>query len=73
MEAYTFNSLTGGFEFHWKDDFNTFDTGKWHKADNTTFEANSSVFRASQAKVNNGSLILTMEPDTNDDIAKAYH
>ena len=63
VEAYTFNSATGGFDFHWKDDFNTFDTAKWHKADNTTFDANSSIFRASQVQVKDSKLILTMEPD----------
>ena len=63
VEAYTFNSATGGFDFHWKDDFNTFDTAKWHKADNTTFDSNSSVFRASQVSVKDSKLILTMEPD----------
>ena len=73
VEAYTYNSLTGGFEFHWKDDFNTFDTGKWHKADNTTFDANSTIFRASQAKVSNGKLILKMEPDVHTGMDAQYH
>jgi len=70
VEAYTFNSATGGFDFHWKDDFNTFDTSKWHKADNTTFDANSSIFRASQVSVKDSKLILKMEPDP---AAESYH
>ena len=47
IEAYTYNHNTDWFDFHWKDNFDTFDTSKWHKADNTTFDANSTVFRAS--------------------------
>ena len=63
VETYTYNSHTKGFDFHWKDDFNTFDSNKWHKSDNTTFDANSTTFRASQAFVRDGTLVLKMEPD----------
>ena len=49
VETYTYNHETGGFDFNWKDDFDVFDTHRWHKSDNTTFDANSTTFRASQS------------------------
>ena len=68
VETYTYNSETKGFDFHWKDDFNTFDSNRWHKSDNTTFDANSTTFRATQAYVDAGKLVLKMEPDYLQDI-----
>ena len=68
VETYTYNSHTKGFDFHWRDSFNTFDTNRWHKSDNTTFDANSTTFRASQAFIKDGSLVLKMEPDVMDEV-----
>ena len=48
VETFTYNAETGGFDWHWRDDFDSLDTARWRVADNTTFEGNSSVFRASQ-------------------------
>ena len=64
VETYVYNSLTKGFDFHWRDDFDDFDSRRWHKSDNTTFDANSTTFRASQSYIDDGCLILKMEPDT---------
>ena len=47
VETYTYNFDTNGFEFHWKDNFDTFDTSRWHKSDKTTFDHNSTIFRSS--------------------------
>lgn len=47
VETYVYNHHTNGFDFHWRDNFDTFDTNRWHKSDNTTFDANSTTFRAS--------------------------
>ena len=63
IETYTWNNETNGFDFHWRDDFVTFDANRWHKSDNTTFDANSTTFRASQSYVYDGNLVLKMEPD----------
>jgi hypothetical protein len=63
VETYTWNSHTNGFDFHWRDDFTTFNASRWHKSDNTTFDANSTTFRASQAYIDSGHLVLKMEPD----------
>ena len=63
VETFTYNSETKGFDFHWRDDFTTFDANRWHKSDNTTFDANSTTFRASQAYISDGHLVLKMEPD----------
>ena len=63
VETYTYNHGTNGFDFHWKDNFDSFDTARWHKSDNTTFDHNSTTFRASQAFVHSGNLVLKMEPD----------
>lgn len=64
VETYTWNTETSGFDFHWRDNFDTFDSHRWHKSDNTTFDANSTTFRGSQAYVKNGHLVLKMEPDS---------
>lgn len=63
VETHTWNSETNGFDFHWRDDFQTFDSNRWHKSDNTTFDANSTTFHASQSYVKDGHLVLKMEPD----------
>ena len=63
VETYTYNFKTNGYDFHWKDDFNTFDTNRWHKSDNTTFDHNSTTFRAEQTFTHGGNLVLKMEPD----------
>ena len=63
VETYTYNHETESFDFHWRDDFNDFDPKRWHKSDNTTFDANTTTFRASQAYIDQGHLVLKMEPD----------
>ena len=63
VETYTWNTETKGFDFHWRDDFGTWDAQRWHKSDNTTFDANSTTFRASQAYIEDHHLVLKMEPD----------
>jgi len=63
VETFTWNSETHSFDFHWRDDFTTFDESRWHKSDNTTFDANSTTFRETQAYVQDGHLVLKMEPD----------
>lgn len=63
VETYTYNQDKKTFEFNWKDNFDTFDTNRWHKSDNTTFDANSTTFRASQVYIGEGNLHLKMEPD----------
>ena len=68
VETYTYNTETKGFDFHWKDDFDTFDSNRWHKSDNTTFDANSTTFRATQSYVLNGNLVLKMEPDLHSEL-----
>jgi len=63
VETFTYNNETKGFDFHWRDNFDTFDSNRWHKSDNTTFDANSTTFRATQAYIEKGNLVLKMEPD----------
>lgn len=73
VETFTWNTHTNGFDFHWRDDFTTFDSERWHKSDNTTFDANSTTFRASQANIHDGHLTLTMEPDVHQDLHAGQH
>jgi len=61
VEVFTYNEHNNEFEFHWRDDFNNFDAGRWHKASGG-FEANSSVFYPSQVYTSGGNLVLKMEP-----------
>ena len=43
VEVFTFNEHKNEFEFQWRDDFDAFDSNRWHKASGG-FEASSSVF-----------------------------
>jgi len=61
VEVFTYNDHTNEFDFHWRDDFNAFDSGRWHKASGG-FEANSSVFYPSNVYTSAGNLVLKMEP-----------
>lgn len=61
VEVFTYNEHANEFEFHWRDDFNAFDSGRWHKASGG-FEANSSVFYPSNVYTSAGNLVLKMEP-----------
>ena len=46
VEVYKWCPEDEDFKFHWRDDFDFFDSGRWHKASGT-FPANSSVFHQS--------------------------
>ena len=73
VETYTYDVSTKSFKFNWRDDFITFDTNKWHKSDNTTFDANSTTFRAAQTYIDDGNLVLKMEPDHFDAVYGVQH
>lgn len=67
VEVFTYDENTGHFDFDWRDDFDAFDSGRWHKASGG-FEANSSVFYPSNVYTSGGNLVLKMEPmDHHDD------
>ena len=61
VEVFTYNEHLNEFEFHWRDDFNAFDSGRWHKASGG-FEANSSVFYPQNVYTSGGNLVIKMEP-----------
>ena len=56
-----YNHETGGFDFYWQDDFNSFDESRWLKSDGWSFENNSSTFNASQVYTEDGHLVLKMD------------
>ena len=62
VEVFTYDEPHNEFKFHWRDDFNFFDSGKWHKASGG-FEANTSVFHPENVYTSHGHLVLKMEPD----------
>ena len=47
VKVETYNSSTGGFDFHWQDNFDSFDSSRWLKSDGWGFGSNSSTFYAS--------------------------
>ena len=62
VEVYTYNPVENEFLLHWRDDFDSFDSGRWHKASGG-FAANSSVFHRSNVYTDGGNLVLKMEPE----------
>lgn len=62
VEVFTYDERHNEFKFHWRDDFNHFDSGKWHKAAGG-FESNTSTFHPDNAYTTNGNLVLKMEPE----------
>ena len=64
VEVYTYDIEHNEFMFHWRDDFNHFDSGKWHKAAGS-FENNTSTFYPNNVYTNQGHLVLKMEPEHN--------
>lgn len=63
VEYYEWNGA--GFEavHEWRDDFNTFDTNRWGKA-NWSFDGNRVDFIPGNAYVQNGSLVLALTGET---------
>jgi len=67
VETYTYCTKENTFDFHWRDEFDTLDTKRWNVSDNKIFGGSSTTFRSSQVSVNNGNLVLTMEPEQHDE------
>ena len=61
VKVETYNSSTGGFDFYWQDDFDSFRDDLWQKSDGWGFDSNSSTFYASQVYTDGGHLVLKME------------
>ena len=62
VEVFTYDEAHNQFVFHWRDDFDSFDSSKWHKASGG-FDSNSSVFHPSNVYTTGGHLVLKMEPE----------
>jgi len=73
VEVFTYDERNNQFVFHWRDDFDSFDSGKWHKAAGG-FESNTSVFHPDNAYTSGGHLVLKMEPEhTKQQDAQIHH
>lgn len=59
FEYKTYNTTTKVFEGGWRDDFNTFDTTRWNKA-NWTFDDNRVDFMPENVVVKEGILVLAL-------------
>lgn len=57
-----YNSATKVFEGGWRDDFNSFDTSRWSKA-NWSFDSNRVDFLPDNALVKDGTLVLALTHD----------
>ena len=62
VEVFTYDEAHNQFVFHWRDDFDSFDSSKWHKASGG-FDSNTSVFHPSNVYTTGGHLVLKMEPE----------
>jgi beta-glucanase (GH16 family) len=67
MEYYAWDGTAGDFELDpaWRDDFDSFDSGRWAKAD-WTFTGNRADFIPENAYVQNGLLVLALTRDDED-------
>lgn len=72
VEVFTYDEADNEFHLHWRDDFNKFDAGRWHKASGG-FDSNSSVFHPENVSVKAGHLVLKMEPAVADHPATSHH
>ena len=61
VEVFTYDEADNEYHLHWRDDFETFNTDRWYKADGG-FDSNSSVFHPENVSVKSGNLVLKMEP-----------
>ena len=61
VEVYKYNPSNGQFDLDWRDDFNRFDYKRWHKASGS-FETNSSIFYPENVYVEDGHMVIKMEP-----------
>lgn len=59
IEYKAYNTATKTFEGGWRDDFDTFDTSRWNKA-NWSFDMNRVDFAPENALVKNGILVLAL-------------
>ena len=64
MEYYSYNTNSRSFNLAWRDDFNSFDTSRWAKAD-WTFDGNYVDFDPANVVVQNGTLILALTTENN--------
>jgi beta-glucanase (GH16 family) len=72
VEVFTYNEDSKEFELHWRDDFDSFDEKRWHKASGG-FDANSSVFHPENVSVKAGNLVLKMEPEEHVHYEEVHH
>ncbi|HEX7026222.1 MAG TPA: family 16 glycosylhydrolase [Gammaproteobacteria bacterium] len=63
IEYYAWNGAAFETVPAWRDDFGTFDTNRWGKAD-WTFDGNRADFIPGNAYVENGALVLALTPET---------
>lgn len=59
MEYYSYNNSAKTFNLSWRDDFNSFDSNRWGKAD-WTFDGNYVDFDPANVVVQNGTLVLAL-------------
>ena len=62
VQVFTYDEADNEFHEHWKDNFDSFDSTRWHKATGG-FDSNSSIFHPENVSVKAGNLVLKMEPE----------
>jgi len=72
VEVFKYDHDANEFHLHWRDDFETFDSLRWHKATGG-FDANSSEFHPENVSVKAGNLVLKMEPASDEEKEEAPH
>ena len=60
VEVYSYDAASKGYNFLWRDEFDTLDLNRWEVSDNWAFDGNSTTFMASQVTVENSVLTLKL-------------
>ena len=61
VEVFSYDAVHNEFNLLWRDDFDSFDEKRWHKASGG-FDGSSSIFYPDNVSVKAGHLVIKMEP-----------
>ena len=61
VKVETYNTETGSFEWHWRDDFDSLDEDRWVRSNGWGYSSSSSSFSKNQVYTHDGNLVIKMQ------------